>query len=101
MPNEAFDKKEKTKQNTIPVLGHASWAKEVIQGADHTILEGRRILNVHKAYNIRVGLFVESLISNPSVQSKAKKAGKKKERRTVSVSVNKQKSVRVWVIISN
>lgn len=75
--------------------------QKVIQGADHTILESRRILNVHQAYNIRVGLFVESLISNPSVQGKAKKAGKKKERRTVSVSVNKQKSVRVWVIVSN
>lgn len=98
MPNEAFDKKEK---NRIPVLGHASGAKEVIQGADHTILESRRILNVHKAYNIRVGLFVESLVSNPSVQGKAKKAGKKKERRTISVSVNKHKSVRVWVIVSN
>lgn len=30
-------------------------------------------LNVHKAYNIRVGLFVESLVSSPSSNARQQK----------------------------
>lgn len=38
-------------------------------------IKSRRVLNLHKAYNIRVGLFVESLVSNPSTRA-GKKAGR-------------------------
>lgn len=36
-----------------------------------------RVLNLHKAYNIRVGLLVESLVSNPSTQAKPREQEKK------------------------
>lgn len=43
-------------------------------------VKSRRVLNLHKAYNIRVGLFVESLVSNPSTQARPRQQEKKKER---------------------
>lgn len=43
-----------------------------------------RILNLHQAYNIRVGLFVESLISDPSGQARPRKQEKEGERRRES-----------------
>lgn len=36
-----------------------------------------RVLDLHKAYNIRVGLFVESLVSNPSTQARPRQQGEK------------------------
>lgn len=41
-------------------------------------------MNLHKAYNIRVGLFVESLVSNPSCQSKPWKQENQEEKRRTS-----------------
>lgn len=52
-----------------------------------------KVLNVHKAYNIRVGLFVESLVSNPSTQARPRQQERKEERRTVLVSNGKHSDV--------
>lgn len=71
----------------ILVFRHASGTNQL------KTLESVRFLNLHKAYNIRVGLFVESLVSNPSTQARPRKQGEEGERRTVSVSNNKQRKV--------
>lgn len=52
----------------------------VTQGVVHTTLKSVRILNLHKAYNIRVGLFVESLVSNPSTQARPRKQEKRRRK---------------------
>ena len=81
------------------MFGHASGENQraVTYGVVHTTLKSVRILNLHKAYNIRVGLFVESLVSNPSTQARPRKQEKEGERRTVSVSNNRQRKVRVCI----
>lgn len=52
-----------------------------------------RVLNLHKAYNIRVGLFVESLVSNPSTQPRPRQQEREGERRTVLVLNGKHSDV--------
>lgn len=73
----------------IFVLGHASGNNHLVVA--HTTIKSVRILNLHKAYNIRVGLFVESLVGNPSTQAKAKKAGERRRKKN-SFSVKQQAS---------
>lgn len=70
------------------------WKLVGTQRVVHSTFKSVRILNLHKAYNIRVGLFVESLVSNPSAQARPRKQGKEGKRRTVSVPNNKQRKVR-------
>lgn len=63
-------------------------------GVYHKTLKSIKVLNLHKAYNIRVGLFVESLVSNPSRQARPRKQEREGERRTGSVSHSKLRNVR-------
>lgn len=52
-------------------------------------VKSRRVLNLHKTYNIRVGLFVESLVSNPSRQARPRQQEKKRREKN-SFSVKRQ-----------
>lgn len=61
----------------------------VAHGVVHTTTESVRVLNLHKAYNIRVGLFVESLVSDPSTQVRPRKQ-EKRGRKKNSFSVKQQ-----------
>lgn len=85
--NQKIEKKAFKNKMVIFVLGHASSKNHLVVA--HTSIKSVRILNLHKAYNIRVGLFVESLVSNPSTQAKAKKAGKRRRKKN-SFSVKQQ-----------
>lgn len=71
---------------SVFTLGHA---RTLLSSSQHTLV-GRlgkkklRILNLHQAYNIRVGLFVESRVGDPSRQARPRKQEKEGERRTGS-----------------
>lgn len=61
--------RQKNKSDIIP-LQAVVWILVLVHASDRhvgcTTLKSRRTLNLHKAYHIRVGLFVESLVSSPS-----------------------------------
>lgn len=61
--------------------GHASGENQlvVIPGVGHTTSKSIIMLNLHKAYNIRIRLFVESLVSDPSAQAWPRKQEKEGE----------------------